>query len=156
MAAPTTDAARTVTVSRTIDASPDDLYDAFLDPEDLAGWTPPTGFSAEVHALDPVEGGTFRMTFTGETEETAAMGSTFHGTYVELVPGEKIVNTDQFETDDPDLAGEIRTTVTFEAVDVGAEVTVVQEGLPAAIPVEDAEAGWADSLGKLVALVELA
>lgn len=153
MSEPTTDAARTVTVSRVIDAPPDDLYDAYLDPEDLATWLPPTGFSAEVHELDPVEGGTFRMSFTGETEETEPYGSTFHGTYLELVPGERIVHTDQFETDEPGLAGEITATITFEPVDGGTEVTVVQENLPAAIPVEDATAGWTDSLGKLAELV---
>ncbi len=149
-----TNEGRSLTVSRVIEAPPGRVYDAFLDPDQLAQWLPPTGFSAEVHHLDPEEGGTFRITFTGETEELAEYGHSFGGTYLELVPGERIVHTDSFETDDPGMAGEMTVTVTFEDVPDGTEVTVHQEGIPEAIPVEDANAGWNDSLGNLAELVE--
>ena len=145
---------QTMTVSRVIEAPPERVYEAFLDPNELAQWLPPTGFSAEIHQLEPEEGGTFRMTFTGETEELAEYGSTFGGTYRELVPGKRIVHTDAFETDDPAMAGEMTVTVTFEAVPEGTEVTVRQEGIPEAIPPEDSHAGWTDSLGQLAGLVE--
>ena len=145
---------RTMTVSRVIEAPPERVYEAFLDPDELVQWLPPTGFSAEVHQLEPEEGGTFRMTFTGETEELAEYGSTFGGTYQELVPGKRIVHTDAFETDDPAMADEMTVTVTFEEVPEGTEVTVRQEGIPEAIPPEDSHAGWTDSLGQLAGLVE--
>ncbi|MFC7009852.1 SRPBCC domain-containing protein [Halalkalicoccus salilacus] len=145
---------RTMTVSRVIEAPPERVYEAFLDPDELVQWLPPTGFSAEVHQLEPEEGGTFRMTFTGETEELAEYGSTFGGTYQELVPGRRIVHTDAFETDDPAMADEMTVTVTFEEVPEGTEVTVRQEGIPEAIPPEDSHAGWTDSLGQLAGLVE--
>lgn len=145
---------RSITVSRVIKASPERVYDAFLDPDDLAAWLPPTGFSAEVHTFEPKVGGTFRITFTGETEELAEYGHSFGGTYLELVPEKRIVYTDEFETDGPGMAGEMRNTITFEAVPNGTEVTVRQEEIPEAIPPEDAMAGWTDSLGKLAHLVE--
>lgn len=145
---------RIMTVSRVIKAPPERVYEAFLDPDELAQWLPPTGFSAEVHQLEPEKGGTFRMTFTEETEELAEYGSTFGGTYQELVPGKRIVHTDAFETDDPAMAGEMTVTITFEAVPEGTEVTVRQEGIPEAIPPEDSHAGWTDSLGQLAGLVE--
>ncbi|SEP10243.1 Uncharacterized conserved protein YndB, AHSA1/START domain [Halogranum amylolyticum] len=145
---------RTMTVSRIIEAPPKRVYEAFLNPDELIQWLPPTGFSAEVHHLEPEEGGTFRMTFTGETEEFAEYGSTFGGTYLELVPSERIVHTDTFETDDPAMAGEMTVTVTFEEVPSGTEITVRQEGIPEAIPPEDSHAGWTDSLEQLAVLVE--
>lgn len=145
---------RTMTVSRIIEAPPERVYEAFLDPNELVQWLPPTGFSAEVHQLEPEEGGTFRMTFTGETEEFAEYEHSFGGTYRELVPGKRIVHTDAFETDDPAMAGEMMVTITFEAVPDGTEVTVLQEGIPEAIPPEDSHAGWTDSLGQLAGLVE--
>lgn len=145
---------RSITVSRVIEASPKRVYEAFLDPDELAQWLPPTGFSAEVHHLEPEEGGTYRATFTGETEELAEYGSTFGGTYLELVSGERIVYTDEFETEDPEMASEMTVTVTFEEVPDGTEITVRQEGIPEAIPPSDASDGWNDSLGNLAKLVE--
>ncbi|AHG02023.1 hypothetical protein HALLA_01605 (plasmid) [Halostagnicola larsenii XH-48] len=145
---------RSVTVSRIIEASPERVYEAFLDPDELAQWLPPTGFSAEVHHLEPEEGGTYRMTFTGETEEFAEYGSTFGGTYLELVPGERIVYTDEFETDDPEMAGETTVTVTFESVSEGTEVIVRHEGFPEAVPPSDANEGWIDSLENLADIVQ--
>lgn len=146
--------ARRMTVRRVIAATPERLYDAYLDPDELEAWLPPTGFSAEVHEFDPSEGGGFRMSFTADDPELEPYESSFHGTYTELVPGERIVHTDQFDTDDPDMTGEMTITVTFEAVDDGTEVTVVQEGLPSVVDPEDARDGWNDSLDNLTRLVE--
>ncbi|WP_227378499.1 SRPBCC domain-containing protein [Haladaptatus halobius] len=148
------DEGRSITVSRVIEAPPERVYEAFLDPDQLAQWLPPTGFSAEVHHLKHKVGGTYRMTFTGETEELAEYGSTFGGTYLELVPGERIVYTDEFETDDPEMASEMTVTVTFEAIPEGTEVTARQEEIPEAIPPSDANEGWNDSLANLAALLE--
>ena len=145
---------RSMTASRVIAATPRRIYDAFLDPEELAAWLPPTGFSAEVHHLEPEVGGTFHITFTGETEALAEYGHTFGGTYRELVPGELIVHTDEFETDDPNMAGEMTVTITFEAVSGGTEVTVRQEEIPEAIPPSDANEGWNESLSNLASVVE--
>ncbi|WP_129113718.1 SRPBCC domain-containing protein [Halegenticoccus tardaugens] len=148
-----TNEGRNVTVSRVIEAPPDRVYNAFLDPDDLATWLPPTGFSAEVHKLEPEEGGSFRITFMAESDELEPYSHSFGGTYLELKPGEKIVHTDEFETDDPGMAGEMTVTITFEEVADGTELTVVQEGIPENIPVDDAEAGWTDSLENLTRLV---
>ncbi len=145
---------RSMTANRVIEASPERVYEAFLDPDELAQWLPPTGFSAEVHHLEPEEGGTFRATFTGETEALADQGHSFGGTYRELSPGERIVYTESFDTDEPSMAGEMTVTATFEAVPDGTEITVRQEGIPEAIPPSDANEGWNDSLGNLAALVE--
>lgn len=146
--------AQSITVSRVIEAPPERVYDAFLDPDDLAAWLPPSGFGAEVHEFDPTVGGSFRITFTAETDELEPYSHTFGGEYLELVPGERIVNTDAFETDDPEMAGEMTVTVTLEAVRDGTEVTIEQTGIPEAIPTDDAMAGWTDSLGNLAELVE--
>lgn len=149
----TTNEGRSVTVSRVIEAAPDRVYEAFLDADELAAWLPPTGFSAEVHTLEPEEGGTFRITFTADTDEVEPYSHSFGGTYKELIPGEKIVHTDEFETDDPSMTGEMTVTITFEEVVDGTEVTVVQEGIPEGIPVDDATAGWTGSLENLARLV---
>ncbi|WP_049970907.1 SRPBCC domain-containing protein [Haladaptatus cibarius] len=150
----TTNEGRSMTVNRTIEAPPERVYDAFLDPDELGEWLPPDGFRAEVHELEPEEGGQFRMTFIAETEELEPYSQSFHGTYVELVPGERIVHTDEFETDDPGMTGEMTVTVTFEAVSDGTAVTVHQEGIPEDVPVDDANAGWMNSLENLAQLVE--
>lgn len=154
LAADTATDAQSITVSRVIEAPPKRVYDAFLDPDDLAAWLPPSGFVAEVHELDPTVGGSFRITFAAETEELEPYSHTFGGEYLELVPGERIVNTDAFETDDPEMAGEMTVTVSLEAVRDGTEVTIEQAGIPEAIPGDDAAAGWTDSLGNLAGLVE--
>lgn len=154
---PTADASddsRSMTASRVIEASPERVYEAFLDPAQLAEWLPPTGLSAEVHHLEPEVGGTYRITFTPETDELAGYGATFGGTYRELVPGERIVYTDRFETDDPEMAGEMTVTVTFEEAPEGTALTVRQEGIPDAIPPSDANEGWNDSLSNLARVVE--
>ena len=149
-----TDEGRSVTVNRVIEASPERVYDAFVDPDELAAWLPPEGFSCEVHEFDATEGGTFRMSFTADIEELEPYAHTFHGTYEELSPGQRIVYTEEFESDDPGMAGEMTTTVTFEKVSGGTEVTAHQAGIPENIPPQDANEGWNDSLGNLAELVE--
>jgi uncharacterized protein YndB with AHSA1/START domain len=115
----------------------------------MAKWSPPYGYTGRVHEMSPVEGGSYRMSFTcWSTGETHAFG----GTFVELEPNRRIVYTDQF--DDAALAGEIRTSIHIDQVVVGSEITLVQEGLPVEIPVEAAVLGWQESLEQLARLVE--
>jgi uncharacterized protein YndB with AHSA1/START domain len=139
----------TVTLHRVLRAPAERIYRAFLDPDALAKWMPPHGFTGRVLSIDPRVGGQYRMQFTqlgnGHTH-------TFGGTYLELVPGERIVNTDRF--DDPNLPGEMITTLTLKAMSVGTELTVVQQGIPALIPVEACYLGWQESLQLLAQLVE--
>jgi uncharacterized protein YndB with AHSA1/START domain len=139
----------TVNLHRVFAAKPDKLYRAFLEPDAVASWLPPFGFTCTVHALEAKDGGRHRMSFrnftTGESHS-------FGGTYVRLVPGERLVYTDTF--DDSNLPGEMTVTVTLKAVSVGTEMTVTQENVPDAIPVEACYLGWQESLRKLAKLVE--
>lgn len=150
----TTSATQSITVNRVIEAPLDRVYDAFLNPDELATWLPPSGFSAEVHEFEPTVGGTFRITFTAETDELEPYARSFGGEYLKLVPGEKIAYVSTFESDDPGMAGETMVSVTFEAVRDGTGVTLVQTEIPEAVPADDAKAGWTDSLGNLAGLVE--
>lgn len=144
---------RSLTVTRVIEAPSERVYDAFLDPDELSEWLPPDGFSAEIHEFESEVGGTFRMTFNAETDELEPYSHTFYGQYEELSPGERIVYTQAFESDDPGMAGETTTTVTFEEITDGTEVTVRQSGIPEGIPAEDAEEGWNNSLDNLTHLI---
>ncbi len=139
----------TVRLHRVIRAPAERIYRAFLDPEALVKFMPPHGFTAAVQEFDARVGGRYRMSFTN-----FASGQThsFGGEYLELVPDERIVNTDRF--DDPGLPGEMRTTVSLRPVPVGTEVEVVQEGIPEAIPTEACYLGWQDTLSLLTLLVE--
>ena len=139
----------TVRFHRVLRATPDRVYRAFLDPDAMAKWLPPNGFTGKVHLLEPRVGGKYRMSFTNFTS-----GSThsFGGEYLELVPNERIRNTDRFE--DPNLPGEIQVTVTLKKVSVGTEVNIVQEGLPDVIPPEACTLGWQESLTHHAKLVE--
>ena len=139
----------TVTLHRIFRAPPDRLYRAFLDPDAMAKWLPPHGFTGRVLSLDARVGGRYRMQFTNFSN---GQSHAFGGEYLELVPGERIVHTDSF--DDPNLPGEMRTTITFRPVLVGTEVTAVQEGIPAVIPTEMCYLGWQESLQLLALLVE--
>jgi uncharacterized protein YndB with AHSA1/START domain len=139
----------TVRLHRVLAAKPEKVYRAFTTPDALARWLPPNGFTCTVHQLDAKVGGTHRMSFTNFT---TGNGHAFGGTYLELIPGERIRYTDRFE--DPNLPGEMTTTVTLRPVLVGTDVTIVQEGLPAAIPVEACYLGWQQSLNHLARLVE--
>ena len=139
----------TVTLHRVFRAPPDRLYRAFLDPEAMAKWLPPHGFTGRVLSMNARVGGSYRMQFTNFSN---GQSHAFGGEYLELVPGERIVHTDSF--DDPNLPGEMRTTITFRPVLVGTEVTAVQEGIPAAIPTEMCYLGWQESLQLLALLIE--
>jgi uncharacterized protein YndB with AHSA1/START domain len=139
----------TVTLHRVFTAPPERVYRAFLDPDAMAKWLPPHGFTGRVLDMNATVGGQYRMQFTHlATGQVHAFG----GRYLELVPNERIVNTDRF--DDPNLPGEMVTTVTFRAVSVGTEVVAVQSGIPAAIPVDGCYIGWQQSLQLLALLVE--
>lgn len=139
----------TVRLHRVIRAPAERIYRAFLDPEALVKFMPPHGFTAAVHEFDAHVGGRYRMSFTNFA---TGQSHSFGGEYIELVPDERIVNTDRF--DDPGLPGEMRTTVTLRPVTVGTEVEVVQEGIPEAIPTEACYLGWQDTLSLLTLLVE--
>ena len=139
----------TVTLHRVFRAPPDRLYRAFLDPDAMAKWLPPHGFTGHVLSMDARVGGRYRMQFTNFSN---GQSHAFGGEYLELVPGERIVHTDSF--DDPNLPGEMRTTITFRPVLVGTEVTAVQEGIPAVIPTEMCYLGWQESLQLLALLIE--
>ena len=139
----------TVHFHRVLRAPAERIYRAFLDPAALAKWLPPNGFTGTVHALDARVGGTYRMTFT---HFGSGQGHSFGGTYLELVPNERIRHDDNFE--DPNLPGTMITTISFRPVSVGTDVSIVQEGIPEAIPVEQCYLGWQESLLLLGKLVE--
>ena len=139
----------TVTLHRVFRAPPDRVYRAFIDPDAMAKWLPPHGFAGRVLSMEARVGGRYRMQFTNFSN---GQSHAFGGTYLELVPGERIVHTDSF--DDPNLPGEMRTTITFRPVLVGTEVTAVQEGIPAVIPTEMCYLGWQESLQLLALLIE--
>jgi len=139
----------TVRLHRVLRAKPERVYRAFLDAAAMAKWLPPYGFTCQVHQLEAKVGGTYRMSFTNFTTGQA---HSFGGVYRELVPSERIRYTDSF--DDPNLPGEMQTTITLTQVSCGTELTVVQEGLPQAIPVEMCYLGWQESLAQLAHLVE--
>jgi uncharacterized protein YndB with AHSA1/START domain len=130
-------------------ATPERIYRAFLNAEAMAKWLPPYGFTCRVEHLDAKVGGTYRMAFTNFT---TGHGHSFGGEYRELVPFEKIRYTDRF--DDPNLPGEMQTTITLTAVSCGTELNIVQEGVPAVIPPEMCYLGWQESLAQLATLVE--
>ena len=139
----------TVTLHRVFRAPPERLYRAFLDPDAMAKWLPPHGFTGRVLSMNARVGGSYRMQFTNFSN---GQSHAFGGEYLELVPGARIVHTDSF--DDPNLPGEMRTTITFRPVLVGTEVTAVQEGIPAVIPTEMCYLGWQESLQLLALLIE--
>jgi uncharacterized protein YndB with AHSA1/START domain len=138
-----------VKLHRVIRAPAARVYRAFLDPDALAKWMPPHGFTGKVHHLDATVGGTYRMSFTNFSNGQMIA---FGGTYLELVPNERIRNNDRF--DDPNLPGEMITTVSMREVSCGTEVDIVQEGIPEVIPLEGCYLGWQESLTLLAQLVE--
>jgi uncharacterized protein YndB with AHSA1/START domain len=139
----------TVQFHRVLRAAPEKVYRAFLEADALVKWLPPHGFTGRVHHLDPREGGTYKMSFTNFS---TGKSHSFGGTYLELTPHERIRYTDKF--DDPNLPGEMQTTITLKNVSVGTEVSIVQEGVPAVIPAEACYLGWQESLTLLAKLVE--
>ncbi|HEY0686359.1 MAG TPA: SRPBCC family protein [Steroidobacter sp.] len=139
----------TVRLHRVLRSKANRVYRAFLDPEALVKWLPPHGFTAKVHQQDAKVGGTFKMSFTNFNTGQA---HTFGGKYLELVPDQRLRYSDVF--DDPNLVGEMQTTVTIKPVSVGVEINIVQEGIPEAIPAEACYLGWQESLELLTKLVE--
>ncbi|MFM2262927.1 MAG: hypothetical protein RI959_1603 [Pseudomonadota bacterium] len=139
----------TVQLHRVLRTTPDRLFRAFVTPEAMAKWLPPHGFTAKVYQMDAVVGGQWRMSFTNFT---TGHSHSFGGKYLEIVPNERLVYTSAF--DDPNLPGEMQTTVTVRQVVCGTELKVVQEGIPGVIPPEACYLGWQESLALLASLVE--
>jgi uncharacterized protein YndB with AHSA1/START domain len=140
----------TVRFHRVLRAAPEKVYRAFLDADALAKWLPPNGFTGRVHHLEAKVGGTYRMSFTNFGN---GRSHSFGGTYVELVPNERIRHTDRF--DDPNLPGEMMVTINLKKVFCGTEMSIVQEGIPEVIPPEACCLGWQESLALLAKLVEV-
>ena len=138
-----------VHLHRVLATKPEKVFRAFLDADAMAKWLPPHGFTGKVHHLDAKVGGTYKMSFTNFS---TGKSHSFGGTYLELVPHERLRYTDKF--DDPNLPGEMQTTITLKKVFCGTELNVVQEGVPAVIPVEACYLGWQESLKLLTELVE--
>lgn len=139
----------TVQLHVVLRSTPERIYRAFLDPDAMAKWLPPNGFTGKVHQMDARVGGKYKMSFTNFTSGTS---HSFGGEYLELVPNERIRHTDKF--DDPNLPGEMRVTITLKKVLVGTDLTVLQEGIPDVIPTEACMLGWQESLALLAKLVE--
>jgi len=139
----------TVRLHRVLRASPERVYRAFLNPDAMAKWIPPHGFTGKVHHMDATVGGSYKMSFTNFG---TGKSHSFGGKYVELKPHELIRYTDQF--DDPNLPGEMQVTISLRSVSCGTELTIVQEGLPSAIPIAFCYLGWQESLSLLAHLVE--
>ena len=134
---------------RVLRSTPERVYRAFLDPDAIVKWLPPNGFTCKVHQMDPKVGGKYRMSFKNFTSGNS---HAFGGTYVELVPNERIRYTDKFE--DPNMPGEMMTTVSLTKVSCGTEINIIQENLPSQIPTEACYLGWQESLVLLGKLVE--
>lgn len=139
----------TVRFHRVLRATPERIYRAFLDPDAMCKWLPPNGFTGKVHEMDAQVGGSYKMSFTNFT---TGKSHSFGGTFVELVPNERLRYTDRF--DDPNLPGQMETTVTLKQVSCGTEISIVQEGIPDVIPPEACCLGWQESLTLLGQLVE--
>jgi uncharacterized protein YndB with AHSA1/START domain len=139
----------TVRLHRVLRAEPEKVYRAFLDPDAMAKWLPPNGFTGKVHHFDAKVGGSYKMSFTNfSTGQSHAFG----GQFLELAPHERIRYTDKFE--DPGLPGEMQTTVSLKKVSVGTELNITQEGIPEAIPAEACYLGWQESLTLLTQFIE--
>lgn len=139
----------TIRLHRVLQAKPERVYRAFLDPDAKVKWLPPNGFTGKVHHLDARVGGSYRMSFTNFT---TGKSHSFGGEYVELTPNERIRYTDRF--DDPNLPGEMNVTISLKAVSLGTELNITQENVPDVIPAEACYLGWQESLTLLAKLVE--
>jgi uncharacterized protein YndB with AHSA1/START domain len=140
---------RTIHLHRVLRAKPEKVYRAFIEAGAMAKWIPPYGFTCTVHHMDARVGGRFRMSFHNFT---SGNGHSFGGEYLELVPGERLRYTDEFE--DPNLPGVLEVTVSLQPVLCGTELSITQSGIPDAIPLEMCYLGWQESLAQLAALVE--
>jgi len=139
----------TVRLHRVLRAPPERVYRALVDADAMAKWLPPDGFTGRVHHIDARVGGSYRMSFTNFS---TGQSTSFGGECLELVPGERLRHTDRF--DDPQLPGEMLTTVSLASVSCGTGLSIVQEGIPEAIPTEACYLGWQESLALLARLVE--
>ena len=139
----------TVQLHRVLKATAEKIYRAFLNPDALAKWLPPHGFTGKVHEMNARVGGAYKMSFTNFT---TGKSHSFGGKYVELRPDELIKYTDHF--DDPNFPGEMQTSISLKKVSCGTELQIVQEGIPEVIPVEMCYLGWQESLSMLAQLVE--
>ena len=139
----------TVKLHRVFTSKPERVYKAFIDPAAMCKWLPPNGFTGTVHEMDARVGGSYKMSFTNFSTGNS---HSFGGDFVEMVPNEKLVYTDKF--DDPNMPGEMRTTVEIKQVAMGVDVNITQEGIPDMIPVEMCYLGWQESLALLKMLVE--
>jgi uncharacterized protein YndB with AHSA1/START domain len=138
-----------VTLHRVLKATPEKVYRAFTEPNAMSSWLPPYGFLCVVHQMDVRVGGSYKMSFTNFS---TGNGHSFGGNFLELKPNEFISYTDKF--DDPNLPGEMTTSIWLKKVSVGTDIKIVQEGIPSAIPAEMCYLGWQESLEKLIKLVE--
>jgi uncharacterized protein YndB with AHSA1/START domain len=139
----------TIQLHRVLRATPERVYRAFLDADAMSKWLPPNGFTGKVHRMDAKVGGTYKMSFTNFS---TGKSHSFGGEYLELVPYELIRYTDRF--DEPNLPGEMQTTVSLKKVSCGTELNIVQDGVPSVIPAEACYVGWQESLILLTKLVE--
>jgi uncharacterized protein YndB with AHSA1/START domain len=139
----------TVRLHRVLAAKPEKIYRAFTDADAMTKWLSPNGFTCHVHHMEAKVGGTYKMSFTNFTTKQS---HSFGGKYVEMTPNKSIKYTDSF--DDPNMPGEMVTSVTLKEVSVGTEINIVQEGIPDAIPAEGCYLGWQESLCNLAKLVE--
>jgi uncharacterized protein YndB with AHSA1/START domain len=139
----------TIQLHRVLRATPERVYRAFIDADAMAKWLPPNGFTGKVHQLEAKVGGIYRMSFTNFT---TGKSHSFGGKYLELVPNERLRYTDSF--DDPNLPGEMQTTIVLKKVSVGTDIRIEQKGVPDVIPAEACYLGWQESLTLLGKLVE--
>lgn len=145
----TTPATNTIRLHRVLRGTPERVYRAFIDPDAMVKWLPPYGFTGKVHHMDATVGGTYKMSFTNFSTGSS---HSFGGKYLDLKPNELLKYTDVF--DDPNLPGEMITTITLKKVFCGTEITAVQEGVPGVIPAEACYMGWQESLEQLAKLVD--
>lgn len=138
-----------VTLHRVLIASPEKIFKAFTDADAMASWLPPYGFVCKVHSMDVQIGGKYKMSFTNFGTGNS---HSFGGEYLEIIPNELLKYTDEF--DDPNLPGQMTTTIILRQVLCGTEITATQEGIPGAIPIEMCYLGWQESFEKLKKLVE--
>jgi uncharacterized protein YndB with AHSA1/START domain len=148
----------TTRVTKHFAAPRERVYAALIDRDAVARWKVPSAMRAEVHEWNPTEGGAIRVSLTYDapdrTGKTQGRTDTYHGRFVRLVPGELVVEADEFETDDPALQGEMLITITLADADGGTELTAVHDGLPDGVAPADNELGWQESLARLAALLE--
>jgi uncharacterized protein YndB with AHSA1/START domain len=148
----------TTRITRHVNAPRTRVYDALIDADAVARWKVPAEMTCHVHEFEGREGGTFRISLTytapDRAGKTTAHTDTYHGRFVKLVPNELVVEVDEFETEDPDLRGEMTITITLVDADGGTDLVAVHDGLPSGVSAADNEVGWREALDRLAALVE--